>query len=124
LFCLAATLLVASCASVERDLQDTRASWQGATYEDVVARWGQPTRSDGKDSYTWVSEGVAYRAGGPAVGVGVFGGGVSGVGVGVGFPFGGSTSASQCERTLVFNEGRVVEQNWIGPADYCASFRR
>jgi hypothetical protein len=122
---LAATLLLASCASVERDLQDARASWQGATYEDVVARWGQPTRSDGKDSYTWVSEGVPYVGGGPTVGVGVFGGGVSGVGVGVGFPFGGGGgSVSRCERTLVFQEGRVVEQNWIGPADYCASFRR
>lgn len=89
-----------------------------------MARWGQPARSDGKDSYTWVSEGVPYSAGGPTVGVGVFGGGVSGVGVGVGFPFGGSPSASHCERTLAFKEGRVVEQNWIGPADYCASFRR
>jgi hypothetical protein len=112
-----------ACASVDRDLGATRASWQGASYDDVVARWGPPTQRE-KDSHTWVSEGAPWRGGGPSVGVGVFGGGMSGVGVGVGFPVGQTGATSRCERTFVFQNGLVAEQTWHGPTDYCATFKR
>ena len=91
--------------------------------------WGAPARStalgEGREAHTWVSQQPPAYRGGPSVGVGVFGGsGGSGVGVGVGFPFGGSTRAESCERTLVFSERRVAEQTWTGPAAYCARFKK
>ena len=83
--------------------------------------------SDGSEVHTWWSEtGPTYRSG-PTVGIGGFGGrGGSGVGVGVGFPIGGGSVAppSRCERTLTFREGRIVEQNWIGPDEICAEYAR
>jgi len=30
----------------------------------------------------------------------------------------------RCERTLVFKDGRVDEQTWQGPAEYCRTFGR
>lgn len=118
-----AAIALAACATLDRDLFATRQSWQGVSYDEVVARWGAPARSEGKDSHTWVSEGVPWR-GGPSVGVGVFGGGSSGVGIGASFPIGQPEPLSRCERTLVFRDGRVAEQAWLGPADYCTGFRR
>jgi hypothetical protein len=103
-------------------------SWQGATYEDVVLLWGAPARSttlsEGRQAHTWISERTTSR-GTFYPSVGIFGGsGNVGVGVGVGtsVPFGSERNA--CERTLIFDEGRVVEQNWAGPDAYCETFYR
>jgi hypothetical protein len=94
----------------------------------VVLLWGAPARSTtlegGRQVHTWVSEintsrGLLYPS------VGIFGGsGNVGVGVGVGtsFPFGAERKS--CERTLVFEQGKVVEQTWAGPDEYCASFHK
>ena len=123
--------LLAGCASAPRgtgDIGAARASWQGAAYEDVVRSWGAPARStklpDGRDAHTWVSETVASRT---AIwpSLGIFGGS-GGVGVGTGITFGGPAYGElhRCERTLFFDNARVVDQSWQGPADFCASFRR
>ena len=126
---LAVTALVAGCATTEQRLAEVKDAWQGASYDEVVARWGPPARSadlpDGRRTHTWVSEDVPVSGGGPTVGVGVFGGsGGSGVGVGIGFPFGMSVSRASCERTLTFRDGVVVEQSWAGDANYCSFFKR
>src|SRR5438874_1095017 len=53
-----------------------------------------------------------------------FGGGsATGVGVGVGVPVGSPPAPEQCERTLAFDAGRVVEQHWNGPPSMCADFK-
>ena len=126
-------LLLAGCASNPPggDASSARTSWNGATYDEVVAKWGTPVRStkmtDGRDVYTWVSESV-----GPArspsffPSLGIFGGS-GGFGLGTGVTFGGGAAASEmyrCERTLIFRDGRVSEQTWQGPPDYCAHFTR
>jgi hypothetical protein len=123
----------AGCASAPQpDIPLAKQTWQGASYDDVVRAWGQPARSatlpDGRESHTWVSEFRRPRGAiMPSVGFGVFGGsGGSGVGVGVGV--GGSApigeDVERCERTLVFDAGQVVEQNWTGSESYCATLRR
>jgi hypothetical protein len=124
-----AALLLAGCASVEQEFTQVKDAWQGATYDEVVARWGPPARSatlsDGRQARTWVSQEVPVSGGGPSVGVGVFGGsGGSGVGVGIGFPFGVTVNRASCERTLTFRESTVVEQSWTGDAGYCSFFKR
>jgi hypothetical protein len=58
----------------------------------------------------------------PSIGIGVGSGGV-GIGTGVMFHSGGGEPV-RCERTLIFKDGRVAEQNWQGPAEYCKDFRR
>jgi hypothetical protein len=125
----AVAVLLAGCATTASDADVTAArdTWNGSTYDDVVARWGVPARStklvDGREAYTWVSETFTSR---PAFfpSIGVFGGsGSSGVGVGVGGASGGG-EMQRCERTLIFQKARVVEQTWQGPPDYCASFRK
>lgn len=126
---LAAVLLVGACATLEQELDEVKNAWQGAPYDEVVARWGPPARSatlsDGRQTHSWASQEAPIRGGGPQVGVGVFGGsGGGGVGVGVGFPFGGSTSAASCERTLTFRDNAVVEQAWTGDPGYCRFFKR
>ena len=114
----------AACATTGSDLERARQSWQGATHEEVVARWGIPARTDAKNSQTWISEGVPHRAQ-SSVGFGLFGGGGrTSVGVGVGIPVGSPEPMARCERTMVFEEGRVVDQSWIGPAEFCYGFRR
>jgi hypothetical protein len=124
----AVLVLLAGCASAPTgDIDAARSSWQGATYDEVVASWGTPVRStkttDGRDVYTWVSESVASR-GAFFPSIGIFGGS-GGVGFGTGIAMGGGGGEFlRCERTLFFQNGRVVEQTWQGPADYCASFRR
>ena len=121
-------VLVAGCASTPPgDVSSANRSWHGATYEDVVRSWGTPVRStklpDGRDVYTWVSESMASS---PSVwpSIGIFGGS-GGVNIGTGVTMGGAGGElMRCERTLSFQEGRVVEQTWQGPPDYCSSFRR
>jgi hypothetical protein len=118
------TLLLAGCASIDK----AKATWQGAHYDEVIARWGAPYRStklaDGSPVHTWVAEGGS--SGGPTTSVGIFGSpGGGGVGVGTGFIFGGGGSEPQrCERTLIFRDNRVVDQNWIGDPTFCNQFRR
>jgi hypothetical protein len=125
--------VLAACASTEK----ARESWNGAAYDDFVRTWGPPTRStklpDGADVHTWVSEtGPSYRSG-PSVGFGIGGFGVggggrtgTGVGVGASVPIGeGSVSPpARCERTLTFRDGRLAEQNWIGPDEVCSVYTR
>jgi hypothetical protein len=125
---LAAMLACVGCASMTHDLAEDKATWDNATYDEVVARWGQPVsgsaRADGAEGRTWVSESVPYQSG-PSVGFGVFGGGRgSGAGIGVNVPFGSPPAPLRCERTLYFRDGRVIDQQWTGPADFCAGFRR
>jgi hypothetical protein len=72
---------------------------------------------------------VGYAQPGPSVGFGVGGvrmGGGGGVGVGVGtsMPVGSASPPERCERTLIFDGGRVVDQTWNGPPSMCADFRR
>lgn len=125
-----AAAVLAGCASVTEELEAAKAGWLGMSYDEVVARWGAPARSatlsDGRQTHTWVSQETPAYAGGPQVGVGIFGGsGVGGgVGVGVGFPFGASADTRQCERNLTFRDGVVVEQHWTGDAAYCRWFRK
>ena len=122
-------LFLAGCASTPpADLGPARTSWQGAAYEDVVRSWGAPARStklaDGREAHTWVSETIVSRASlWPSIGI--FGGS-GGVGFGTGVTLGGAGGGDlqRCERTLFFDKGRVIEQNWQGPGEYCASFRR
>jgi hypothetical protein len=121
-------LLLAGCASTPQgDVTTAQSSWQGATYDDVVRSWGAPARSaklaDGREAYTWISETVAPRASiWPSVGI--FGGS-GGVGFGTGVTMGpGGGELQRCERTLIIQNGHVVDQTWQGPGDFCGSFRR
>ena len=105
-----------------------KASWQGASYDDAVLLWGAPasstTLSGGRAAHTWVSE-IHQSRGTFYPSVGIFGGGGNvgvGVGVGTSMPFG--AELKRCERTLVFSEGKVVEQSWTGPDDWCATFKK
>jgi hypothetical protein len=128
LLALLLPLLLAGCASIDK----AKATWDGAHYDEVIARWGAPTRSatmvGGGQVHTWVTDG-GYYAGGPASSVGVFGAsGGSGGGIGVGtsiiFGGGGAVEPTRCERTLTFRNDRVVDQNWIGDRSFCNQFRR
>lgn len=119
---------LAACATSPPDVAAAKASWSGAAYEDVVKLWGAPARSttfaDGRVAHTWASE-INTQRGQFYPSVGIFGGsGNVGVGVGVGtsMPFG--SELKRCERTLVFSDGKVVEQTWSGPDDYCDTFKR
>jgi hypothetical protein len=121
--------LFAGCASTAPDttVPAARDSWNGATYDEVVASWGVPARttrlSDGRDAYTWVSETVAPR-GALWPSLGIFGGS-GGFGVGTGVTVGpGGGELQRCERTLFFQNSRVVDQTWQGPAEYCSTFRK
>jgi hypothetical protein len=120
-------VLLAGCAT-SGELTEARGSWDGATYDEVVPRWGTPVRStklnDGRDVYTWVSESVGSRAS-VHPSVGISGGSGGGIGIGTGIMFGsGGVEPVRCERTLIFKNGRVDEQNWQGPAEYCRTFGR
>jgi len=124
---LTLAFILAGCANFGRDLTEAKSSWVGATYDEVVLRWGAPARSTQlsgeRYAYTWVSEGSVSR-GTLWPSIGIFGGS-GGVGVGTGvtvMPGGGELA--RCERTLVFRDGRVTEQTWQGSPEYCASFRR
>ena len=121
-------VLLAGCAAPGAEVTEARDSWDGATYDEVVLRWGTPARStklsDGRDVYTWVSDSVGSR-GSSSVGFGIGGGRGGGVGIGTGIMFGSSGGEPvRCERSLVFGDGRVDEQTWQGPAEYCRTFGR
>src|ERR671937_2626923 len=118
---IAVALALAACATVE-DVNKARESWQGASYEEVLRAWGAPSAStrtaDGRGWYTWVTASAPQP--GPSFGLGVGGvriggGSATGVGVGVGMPVGTPEPPSRCERTLIFADGRVVDQSWVGP---------
>ncbi|HEY7239011.1 MAG TPA: hypothetical protein VH600_07580 [Burkholderiales bacterium] len=125
-------VLIAGCSTVtvEQEVEQAKGSWLGGSYDEMVTRWGPPTRSatltDGRQVHTWVSQEGPVRAGGPSVGVGVFGGGGGGGGVGVGFgiPFGTTVNPPICERTVTFQDSRLVDQNWVGDPGYCRYFKR
>jgi len=108
-------------------MTDARVSWEGATYDEVVSRWGDPNNhsilSDGRYVYSWDSEAVAPR-GVLFPSIGLFGGsGGVGISTGVGVGSGGGEPV-RCSRTLVFKDARVVEQMWQGNSDLCNTFRR
>jgi len=119
-------VLLAGCVT-GREHTEASDSWQGATYDEVVLRWGTPVRStkltDGRDVYTWMSESSVSRgAVSPSIGIGIGSGGI-GIGTGVMFRSGGGEPV-RCERTLIFKDARVEEQTWQGPDEYCRDFRR
>jgi len=129
-YLVVALALLSACATT-KDVDEAKDSWQGAAYEDVLRAWGAPARSavtaDGRYWYTW--ETVGYPQPGPSVGFGVGGmrvGGGGGVGVGVGtsVPVGSGSPPDRCERTLIFENARVVDQSWVGPPSMCADFKR
>ena len=120
-------VLLAGCATTQGDIQGSKDTWHGASYDDVVARWGAPNRyttlSDGAYVYTWESEGAA-RGGRIYPSIGIFGGS-GGVGLGTGVTVGpGGGELSRCARTLVFRNGRVAEQTWQGDPAFCEQFKR
>ena len=124
---LTIVLLLAGCAA-SGPAAGPESGWSGASYDDVVRAWGTPARStkltDGADVYTWMSEGMGARGTvSPSIGIGMSSGGGVGIGTGVTFGAGGGEPV-RCERTLIFREGRVAEQKWQGPTDYCDTFRR
>ncbi|MBI3043777.1 MAG: hypothetical protein HYY78_13245 [Betaproteobacteria bacterium] len=119
-------LVLAGCATLGGDVEDAKRSWHGARYEEVVLRWGEPARhatlADGRDNYTWVSEGTSGVFPGSVI---VFGGsGGAGVGAVFGLPGMGGGEPQRCERTLTFKDGRVVEQTWLGQTAFCSQFRK
>ena len=120
-------VLIAGCATLA-DIEPAKNSWQGASYDEVVARWGVPSRqttlSDGSQVYTWVTE---RGGGGFPASVGIFGGsGGGGIGATIGLPgmgMGGG-EPQRCERTLTFKGGRVVQQLWQGHPGFCSTFTK
>lgn len=123
----ALALVLSGCAGLERDMSEAKASWVGATYDEVVRGWGAPARStqlsNDRYAYTWVSEGSLSR-GTIWPSIGIFGGS-GGVGVGTGVTVGpGGSELARCERTLIFEGGRVTDQTWQGSAEFCSTFRR
>lgn len=121
------TVLAAGCATMA-DMDKAKDTWNGSTYDEVVARWGvssrQTTLSDGAQVHTWVAE----RGGGGYPGsAGVFGG-TGGGGVGISIPLpgmgGGGGEYQRCERTLTFRKGRVTDQMWQGDPGLCSTFTR
>jgi hypothetical protein len=129
---LGATLQLAGCATPYNQVEPAENAWLGASYEEVVTRWGTPVRStsfnDGRQVYTWVTEGVVpARVLWPSMGI--HGASGRGVGVGIGIGVGAGHYSYRdvpvtCERTLIFKDGHVAQQTWIGPADFCNVFRR
>lgn len=123
-FALSALTLMAGCATTA-DVDRAKASWQGASYDEVVAAWGQPASQtalkDGLQGYTWISQSAGY--GGTSVGA--YGGsGGGGVGISLPLPGMGGMVSGHCQRTLGFKDGRVVDQIWQGTTQYCSIFGR
>ena len=118
-----ALAIVAGCATIA-DVDKAKASWHGATYDEVVTSWGQPasqtTLKDGLQGYTWISQSAGYGGS-----VGAYGGsGGGGVGISLPLPGMGGTVSGHCQRTLSFKDGRVVDQVWQGTTQYCSIFTR
>jgi hypothetical protein len=108
------------------DVDKAKTTWQGSTYDEVVALWGVPSRqttlSDGAEVYSWASD---RGGGGYPASVGVFGGsGGSGVGASFPLPGMGGGEYQRCERTLTFRRGRVAEQLWQGHPGFCSTFTK
>ena len=100
-----ALLVVVGCAG-DRELAAARDSWRGATYDQVVAAWGHPTKTV-RDSYIWSAEAPVHRSGGGAGGA----------------LFGADTGP--CERALVIQDRRVVRAGeWNGTPESCRRFAR
>ena len=123
LLTLLALSLVAGCVTVA-DVDKAKASWHGATYDEVVMAWGQPagqtTLKDGLQGYTWISQSAGYGAE-----VGAYGGsGGGGVGISMPLPGMGGMVSGYCQRMLSFKGGRVVDQTWQGTTRYCSIFSR
>ena len=125
--CLFFLALLSGCAATPGDIQSARDSWHGASYDEVVARWGAPNRhttlADGGYVYAWESTGTA-PGGRLFPSIGIFGGS-GGVGVGTGVTVGpGSGEPVRCDRTLIFRDARVAQQTWQGDPAFCESFKR
>jgi hypothetical protein len=121
---LTACIALAGCAT---DPSEYNQSWQGASYDEVVAQWGNPLSSskldNGTDVHLWVTERPV--ASGSTVGFGVFGGGVRiGTGVGVQIPVGPPPEPARCERRLYFSSGYVIDEEWLGAPDVCKDLKR
>ena len=121
------SLAVAACATTSGDISSAKLSWEGATYNEVVSRWGVPgdhtTLSDGTHVYSWSSETVAPRAS-VYPSIGIFGGS-GGVSIGTGVDVGpGGGELVRCSRTLLFRGDRVADQVWQGDPEFCSTFRR
>jgi hypothetical protein len=101
-------LLLTGCATTDAEL-----SWRGATYEELVAAWGAPSRS-ARDTQTWISADEAPQA--QRSGSGGAGGAI----------FSGSPTekVAHCERTMVFRDGRVADARWSGDRAFCKTFKR
>jgi len=115
--------LAGGCAGLPDDLAPARESWRGASLQEIVARWGTPTATrtlaDGALEHTWVSE--AYQKVRPSAGVVIGSGGAV---IGGNVPFGSAGPAVRCDRTFIFRGGVAAEGRWMGPYDYCNTFRR
>jgi len=127
---MALAALLAACATAQ-DVENAKSSWIGATYEDVLRVWGAPAAStqtnDGRYWYTWITQGSPQPASSVGFSLGgiSFGGrGATGVGVGTSIPVGSAPPPDSCQRTLIFQNGVVVDQSWQGPPSMCADFKR
>lgn len=67
-------------------------------------------KSGGLENHTWLTEERVARAGG--------GGGAGGA------IFGAGGESGRCERTLMFRDGRVVDEDWSGEPEFCKRFGR
>ena len=120
---LLALAVLTGCATVA-DVEKAKASWQGATYDEIVMAWGQPASQlppkDGLQVYTWISQSAGY-----GTSVGAYGGsGGGGVGISMPLPGMGGMVSGYCQRMLSFKDGRVVDQTWQGTTQYCSIFSR
>jgi hypothetical protein len=122
---LIASLLLAACATPDPAVER---GWVGATYDEVIAQWGDPvdgsTLEDGTDVRLWVAEQAAPQPS-STIGFGIGGGrGHVGTGVGMSIPIGPPPPPRRCERRLYFKGGYVVDEEWMGDSGVCAAFRR
>ena len=120
------TVLLAGCTTLGGDIEGAKRSWHDARYDDVVAKWGTPSRhstlADGREVYAWESTGSSgFLSPGS---VGIYGGSGMGIGISLGLPGMGGGAPRRCDRMLVFAEGRVLEQTWQGSPAFCDQFRR
>ena len=127
---LAFAAFLAACATAQ-DVDRAKDSWMGATYEDVLRAWGAPAAStqtnDGRYWYTWITQSAVQPSSSVGFSIGgiSFGGhGATGVGVGTSVPVGQPAPPDSCQRTLIFQNGVVVDQSWQGPPSMCADFKR
>ena len=129
---MALVAFLAACATAQ-DVDRAKDSWMGATYEDVLRAWGAPAAStqtnDGRYWYTWITQSAVQpgsSVGFSIGGFGIGGGGrtATGVGVGTSVPIGAPPPPESCQRTLIFQNGVVVDQSWQGPPSMCADFKR